>query len=170
VGVSNFTVAQLKDFAEECPIAAYQPPYNMLQRQIESNVLPWCRENGVSVLVYWPLMKGLLAGSILRDHVFAATDTRRKYPMFHGEEWQKNQDLMDKLRQIASSSGRTVAQLVINWTIHQPGITSALCGAKRPGQIRETAGGAGWRLSGTALAGIERALAERGTPVAKTPV
>ncbi|MBN2473430.1 MAG: aldo/keto reductase [Pirellulales bacterium] len=170
VGVSNFTVAQLEAFSAECPIAAYQPPYNMLQRQIEADTLPWCRRRNVAVLVYWPLMKGLLAGKLARDHVFAETDSRRKYPMFHGEEWRKNLDLIDRLRGIADSAGHTVAELVINWTIHQPGVTSALCGAKRPDQIRETAGGAGWRLSDQQQAEVRQALDERGTPAVDVPV
>ena len=170
VGVSNFTLAQLEEFAAECPLAAYQPPYNMLQRGIEADTLPWCRRQGVAVLVYWPLLKGLLAGKIARDHVFAESDTRLKYPMFHGRQWQKNQDLLDKLRRIAADAGRTVAELVINWTIHRPGITAALCGAKRPDQIRETASAAGWRLTEAELARIDRALAERGTPIVDTPV
>ncbi len=170
VGVSNVTLAQLEEFAAECPLAAFQPPYNMLQRQIEADTLPWCRQRGVAVLVYWPLLKGLLAGKLARDHVFAESDSRRKYPMFGGEEWRKNQDLLDRLREIALSAGHTVAELVINWTIQQPGITSALCGAKRPDQIRETAGGGGWRLSDEQLAQIEQALKERGTPDSDVPV
>ena len=96
----------------------------------------------MAVLVYWPLLKGLLAGKLKRDHVLAESDNRRKYAMFHGDEWHKNIDLVDKLRAIAQSAGHTVAELVINWTINQPGVTAALCGAKRPDQIRETAGGA----------------------------
>ena len=170
VGVSNFTVAQLEEFAAECPIAAHQPPYNLLQRQIEADTLPWCRRNRVSVLVYWPLLKGLLAGKLARNHCFAETDSRRKYRMFHGQEWQKNHDLLDKLRPIAAESGHTVAELVINWTIHQPGVTAALCGAKRPDQIRETAGAAGWKLTDDQLARVDQALAERGTPIVDTPV
>jgi aryl-alcohol dehydrogenase-like predicted oxidoreductase len=170
VGVSNLNLAQLEEFSAECPVAAFQPPYSMLQRSIEADTLPWCREHGVSVLVYWPLMKGLLAGKLSRDHVFAATDSRLKYPMFQGEEWLKNHDFVDELREVAVDAGRTVAQLVINWTISQPGITSALCGAKRPEQIEETAGGADWQLTNEQLARIERALANRGEPVTKDPV
>ena len=169
VGVSNVTVAQLEKFAAVCPIAAYQPPYNMLQRQIEADTLPWCREHNVAVLVYWPLMKGLLAGKLRRDQSFE-DDSRRKYPMFQGEEYQKNLDLVEKLRAIAAESGHTVAQLVVSWTVRQPGITAALCGAKRPEQIRETAAGAGLRLTAERLARIDQALAERGTPVTKGPV
>lgn len=170
VGVSNVTLAQLEEFAAECPLAAFQPPYNMLQRQIEADVLPWCREHGVAVLVYWPLVKGLLAGKLRRDHVFGTNDSRHKYPQFQGDEWQKNHDLLDRLRPIAAAAGHTMAELVINWTIHQPGIAAALCGAKRPEQIRETAGGSGWRLTEEQFAAIDRALAERGTPAVRMPV
>jgi aryl-alcohol dehydrogenase-like predicted oxidoreductase len=132
--------------------------------------LPWCRRHGVAVLVYWPLMKGLLAGKLGRNHVFAQSDSRRKYPMFQGQEWLKNHELIDKLRALADTAGRTVAELVINWTIHRPGITAALCGAKRPEQIRETAGGSGWQLTDEQLSQIDRALAQRGTPEVGLPV
>jgi len=169
VGASNLTLAQLDQFAAVCPIAAYQPPYNMLQRQIEADTLPWCRRHGVAVMVYWPLMKGLLAGKLRRDQVFAG-DSRRKYPMFQGEEYRKNLDLVDTLGEIAAWSGHTVPQLVINWTIHQPGITAALCGAKRPEQIGDTARAAGWRLSPRQLAAIAAALAKRGTALTRPPV
>src|SRR3954447_23332873 len=135
VGVSNCSVAQMQSFHAVCPIAAVQLPYNMLQRDIEKETVPWCRERNISLMVYWPLMKGLLAGKIPRNAKLDERDSRRKYPMYQGDEWQKNQDFVDRLREIPASAGRTVAQVVINWTFTQPGITSALCGAKRPGQI-----------------------------------
>ena len=170
IGVSNFTVEQLEAFSRVCPIAAFQPPYNMLQRQIEKDTLPWCVEHNVSVIVYWPLMKGLLAGQMERNHVFDAKDGRAKYPMFSGEEWQKNQDFVDCLREIAADAGKTVSQVVINWTIHQPSITSALCGAKRAYQIEETAGGMNWKLTDDQLRKIDEALALRGEAITKSPV
>jgi aryl-alcohol dehydrogenase-like predicted oxidoreductase len=170
VGVSNFTLAQLEQFHAVCPIAAFQPPYNMLQRDIERDTLPWCRDRGIAVCIYWPLMKGLLADKLARDHVFRPGDGRAKYPMFQGHEWQRNQDLLDDLRSIAASAGKTVAQVVVNWTIHQPGITAALCGAKRPEQIRETAGAMDWRLSSEQIARIDAALARRGNPVTRAAV
>jgi aryl-alcohol dehydrogenase-like predicted oxidoreductase len=170
VGASNLDLPQLQAFHAVCPISAFQPPYNMLQRQIERDTLPWCREHDVSVMVYWPLMKGLLAGKLPREHVFGPGDGRAKYPMFRGAEWQKNQDFIDRLREIARTAGRTVAQVVVNWTIHQPGITAALCGAKRAAQIAETAGALGWQLTAEQRAQIDAALAERGEPVVKPPV
>jgi len=82
--------------------------------------------------------------------------------MFLGEERRKNHDLVDRLQGIAEAAGHTVAELVINWTIHQPGVAVALCGAKRPDQIRECAGGSGWQLTPEQRAQIDQALAERG--------
>jgi aryl-alcohol dehydrogenase-like predicted oxidoreductase len=170
VGASNVSLAQLEEFAAECPLAAFQPPYNMLQRQIEADTLPWCIAHRVAVLVYWPLMKGLLSGRIGRDQTYGPDDSRRKYPQYQGEEWQKNQDFLDRLRDVAHSCGHTVAELVINWTIHRPGITAALCGARRPEQIRETAGAVGWQLGDEQLAAIDAALAVRGTPAVRMAV
>lgn len=170
VGVSNFTLQQLVDFQRECPISAFQPPYNMLQREIEEDTLPWCQQNSISVMVYWPLMKGLLAGKLARDHVFTPGDSRLKYPMFQGEEWEKNQDLVDGLRRIGEQSGHSVAQLAVNWTLSQPGITVALCGAKHPEQIRETAGAMGRPLDSTTLSVIDQLLVKRGIPITRAAV
>jgi aryl-alcohol dehydrogenase-like predicted oxidoreductase len=170
IGVSNFSLPQVREFHAVCPVTAVQPAYNMLQRDIERDIVPWCRERGVAVCAYWPLLKGLLAGKLPRDHVFRPGDGRAKYPMFQGEEWQKNQDFLDELRIIAAEVGKPVAQLVVNWTIHQPGITSALCGAKRPEQIIETAAVLGWRLSPDQAARIDQALTRRGTPLVRGAV
>jgi aryl-alcohol dehydrogenase-like predicted oxidoreductase len=162
VGVSNFTVEQLNEFTAVCPIVAVQPPYNMLQRGIEQRTIPWCRERNVAILVYWPLMKGIFAGRLSRERGLEARDTRRKYPAYEGDEWDRNQEFVDRLRDAAELSGHTVAQLVVNWTINQPGITSALCGAKRPEQIAETAGAMGWSLSAKQREFIDSAIAARG--------
>jgi aryl-alcohol dehydrogenase-like predicted oxidoreductase len=167
VGVSNFTVEQMEEFQTVCPIAATQMPYNMLQRDIEQRTIPWCRERAVAVMVYWPLMKGLLAGKLPRGAQLDDRDSRRKYPMYQGDELERNQVFIDELRKAATLSGHTVAQLVVNWTISQPGISSALCGAKRPAQIAETAGAMGWQLSLEQKAIIDAALAARGRSAAK---
>lgn len=167
IGVSNFTVDQLEEFHAVCPISAVQMPYNMLQRDIEKRTIPWCREHNAAVMVYWPLMKGLLAGKLPRGETLHERDSRRNYPMYQGDELQKNQDFIDQLRDVAASSDHTVAQLVINWTISQPGITSALCGAKRPAQIEETAGAMGWQLTGEQRAVIDAAIAGRGPTATK---
>jgi len=149
-------------------LAAVQPPYNMLQRDIERDVVPWCQENGTAIASYWPLMKGLLAGAMDRNHQFDPRDGRRKYPIYQGEEWRRNIDFVDRVKQVAEAAGKTVAQVVLNWTIHRPGIVCALAGAKRAYQIRDNAGAMGWRLSERHLAELDRAIEQRG-PVDNRP-
>lgn len=170
VGVSNYSVEQMIEFSEVCPLSAFQPHFNMLQREIEDTELPWCQKQNVSVMVYWPLMKGLLAGKLPRDHEFDAKDGRRKYPMFQGEEWKKNQDFIDFLRTVAEEAGRSVADVVVNWTIHRPGIAVALCGAKRPEQIQETAASMNWKLSDEHIQAINQAIVDRGSVVSRGAV
>jgi aryl-alcohol dehydrogenase-like predicted oxidoreductase len=166
-GASNCSLAQLQQFHAVCPLAAVQLPYNMLQRDIERETVPWCIDERVSVTAYWPLMKGLLAGRLTDVAQLGERDSRRKYPMYQGDEWEKNQAFVARLRQIADQAGRTVAQLVVNWTAAQPGITSALCGAKRAWQIDETAGAMGWQLTDDQAAAIESAFADRGPAAAR---
>lgn len=170
VGLSNASLAQLQEFHAVCPLSAYQPHFNMLQREIESSQLPWCIENNVSAMIYWPLMKGLLAGKLPRDYQFDPKDGRRKYPMFSGVEWDKNQDFIDHLRTIANECHRTVAQVVLNWTIQRRGITVALCGAKRPDQIQDNAAAMTWKLTAEQVEKIDQAIAARGDIVSRAAV
>ncbi len=169
-GASNCTLEELKRFHTQCPLTAIQPHYNMLQREIEHEILPWALQEGISALTYWPLLKGLLAGRLPRDFKFREGDGRAKYPMFQGDEWVKNQDFLDTLRSISKATQRSVAELVVNWTIHQPGITSAICGAKRPYQIVESAQAMTFELSSDLLRQIQEALAKRGTPLSTAAV
>ena len=170
IGASNCSLQQLIEFSAECPLTAFQPPYNLLMREIEQQTLPWCLENDIGVAIYWPLMKGLLAGELARDDKIAEGDSRLKYPMFHGEEWEKNHDLIDGLRQLDDRSGHTVRQIAVNWTLMQPGVTVALCGAKRAYQIKETAAAMNWQLTDDMLAEIDTLLRQRGTPVTRSAV
>lgn len=171
VGVSNFSrIEQYEEFHAVCPISADQPHYNMLQREIEQERLPWCQAHQVSVMVYWPLMKGFLAGKLPRDHQWDPRDGRQKYPVFMGEQWDKTHDFLDRLRPIAAAAGRSLAELAIAWTIQRPGITAALCGAKRPAQIEETARAMTWQLSAAELAAIDAAIALRGEVLSRPAV
>ncbi|NOY29579.1 MAG: aldo/keto reductase [Planctomycetes bacterium] len=166
-GASNCSLEQIQEFHAVCPLTAVQLPYNMLQRDIEQQTVPWCRKENVAVIVYWALMKGLLAGRLNSLDQLAENDSRRKYPMYQGEEWEKNQAFIAQLQKIASECGKTVAQVVVNWTIHQPGITVALCGAKRPWQLEETAAAMQWQLTTDQLQTIDTAIAARGKAAAK---
>jgi aryl-alcohol dehydrogenase-like predicted oxidoreductase len=170
VGVSNVTLAQLQAFETVCPVTAIQPPYNMLMRDIERDLIPYCQARQIAVVVYWPLLKGLLAGRLTRTDVLPADDSRAKYPMFQGDEYQRNHDLLDELRLIAGELGRTVAELVLQWTIQQPGITAALVGAKSPAQARDNSRALHGSLDALTLAKIDAALQRRGPAIAKRPV
>lgn len=158
VGVSNLNVDQMEAFHSVCKISAAQPPYNMLQRSIECDVIPWCRANGASVMSYWPLMKGLLAGKIRRGHAFDPADKRLTYDIFQEPKFEQAQRLLDELDIIAAEVNKTLAQVVINWTFHRSGITSVLCGAKRDWQIQETAAAMGWNLDPIHLDRIDELL------------
>jgi aryl-alcohol dehydrogenase-like predicted oxidoreductase len=165
IGLSNATVAQLAGFAAECPLAACQMHFNMLQREIEREVLPWCVAQGVGMIVYWPLMKGLLAGRMHGGQVFPKTDSRHKYPMFNGAEFVRNLDFVEAIRPEATRLGCDLADLVLAWTAEQPGITSVLFGATSPDQVRENARALGCDLDAAARATIRSAIEARG-PVA----
>ena len=162
-GLSNCNIQQLEEFHAVCPLAVCQPRYNMLQREIEEDLIPWCAENQVSVISYWPLMKGLLAGHLTREHVFESDDPRTRYPIFQSDQWEQNQDFLDCLREIAAELDRTVPQVVLNWTMNRSGITTVLAGAKRPDQIRDNAAAMEFELTANHLARIDRAISERGT-------
>jgi len=170
IGVSNVTLPQLEAFAAACPLAACQMHFNMLQREIEREILPWCRSHGVALVAYWPLMKGLLAGTMQRGQVFPTTDSRHKYPMFNGDEFERNLDFVDRLRPVAARLGCDLADLVLAWTAEQPGITSVLFGATSPDQVAINARALAVDLDDEARRDIATAIAARGPVANRRPV
>ena len=154
-GVSNVDAQQLADFHAICPVVVVQPPFNMLQTAKVDCIRDYCLQHQISIACYWVLMKGLLAGKLPRDHQFHPADRRLTYPIYQGQAWERSQDLLDNLRQLAQELRCTVAQLVIAWTLVQPGISVALCGAKRPSQIQETAAAMSLELSAEILSRID---------------
>jgi aryl-alcohol dehydrogenase-like predicted oxidoreductase len=161
IGVSNVNLSQLQQFHSVCPVTAVQLKYNMLQRDIEQDIVPWCLEQEVSIVAYWPLMKGLLAGKLRRGHRFDPADKRLTYPMFLGRQWEWNQQLLDRLDGIATQAGVSLITLVLGWTVSQPGITAVLCGAKRPWQIQESAAAVNWTPTAEVLEEVNEAILER---------
>ena len=144
IGVSNFSVQQLAAAREFGSIDSVQPPFSMLHLRAGEDLIPYCREHNVAVIPYSPLAKGLLTGKFKSDARFA--DIRARDPEFLGERYRRNLGVVEQLRPIAAEYGKTLAQLVINWTIHYPGITAPLIGAKRPSQVLENVGATGWSL------------------------
>jgi len=116
----------------------------------------------VAMVVYWPLMKGLLAGTMHKGRVFPTSDSRHKYPMFNGEEFARNLDYVDALRPIAARLGVALPDLVLAWTAEQPGITSVLFGATSPEQVAENARALACDLDTEARRAIAAAITARG--------
>jgi aryl-alcohol dehydrogenase-like predicted oxidoreductase len=170
IGVSNVSLAQLEVFAAACPLSACQMHFNMLQREIEREILPWCRSREVATIVYWPLMKGLLAGTMQRGHVFPQTDSRHKYPMFNGAEFDKNLDFVDRVRPIAARLACSLPDLVLAWTAEQPGITSVLFGATSPEQVAINTGALAVDLDDEARRDIATAIQARGPVLGRRAV
>jgi aryl-alcohol dehydrogenase-like predicted oxidoreductase len=160
VGVSNYSAEQMEEARKVVPLASDQPPYSMVNRDIEGDVLPWCREHGVGVLAYSPLQNGLLSGKVGLDRVFPKTDLRSRSPYFTMENRRRVLALLDALGPTAARHGATLAQLVIAWTVRQPGITAALVGVRNAKQAEENARAADLALSGEDLAAIDERLAD----------
>jgi len=170
VGISNVSLEQLTVASEACALSACQLPYNMLQREIERDIVPWCQSHGVAIVAYWPLMKGLLAGGMTRDRIFPNTDSRHKYPMFNGVEFQRNLDFVTAVAEEARRLHRPLPDLVLAWTAEQPGITSVLFGATSPEQVRVNAAARTCELDPPAREAIAVAMAARGPIVGRRPV
>jgi len=159
LGVSNFNTEQLAKCEAVHPIDSLQPPYSLLRREIEADVLPWCLEHGVGVIVYSPMQAGLLSGTFRVERV-AEDDWRRRNPFFQEPQLSRNLGIVERLRLIAERHGKTVGQLAIAWTIAQPGVTAAIVGARRPEQVDQNAGAMGWSLTEAELGEIEAAFAQ----------
>jgi aryl-alcohol dehydrogenase-like predicted oxidoreductase len=159
-GVSNFTVAELEECLRYVPLATDQPPYSMLRRDIEADVLPFCRKSGVGVIVYSPLQLGLLTGKMTMDRTFTGDDLRLRSPYFQPENRRKALDFVDQLRPFAGKYNATVGDVVVNWTIQQPGVTAALVGARNAEQAEENAGAAAFMLTAEEVAEINALLAQ----------
>ena len=137
-GLSNFSVPQMKRAQAIHPIASLQPPYSMLERDVEAEILPWCAANNVGVIVYSPLQKGLLTGKITRAYVEAMDDRDHRKaldPMFKEPALTEILARLERLKPIAERLGITLAQLAVAWILRRPEITAAIVGARRPDQI-----------------------------------
>lgn len=138
-GVSNFSVSEIERANKVVPIASDQPPYSMVLRDIEKDVLPYCRANNIGLIVYSPLQRGLLTGKFKPDHKFAQDDHRATQPHFQPDYIRRVNAFLETLKPMANKYGATLGQLVLNWTMQQPGITAVLVGARDADQVKENA-------------------------------
>ena len=146
-GVSNYTPEAMERVRAVVALASNQPPYSMVQRKIEADVLPYCRTQGIGVIVYSPLQMGLLTGKATPERKFPAGDIRGASPYFSVENRRRVAAFLASIRPIAEAHGATLAQLVINWTLRRGGVTAALVGARNPAQARENAAALDFTLS-----------------------
>ncbi|MBM2714412.1 aldo/keto reductase [Mesorhizobium caraganae] len=166
IGASNVTVADVRAYLAAGQLDAVQQEYSMVVRDMERDLLPFCAANNVSVLSYSSLALGLLSGKIGPDRVFTGDDQRKDNPRFSLANRRKVAGLMEAIRPIAEAHGASEAQVVIAWTLQQPGITFSLCGARSPQQARENAQAGRIRLSGQEINQISEAASRHLTNLA----
>jgi aryl-alcohol dehydrogenase-like predicted oxidoreductase len=171
-GVCNFNLPQLRRAQTIHPVTSLQPPYSMLRRDIEAEIVPWCAANSVGILAYSPMQAGLLTGTFTaaRAATLAPDDWRRRHPMFQEPQLSINLHLVECLGPIASRLGLTVAQLALAWTLRLPEMTSAIAGARRAAQIQETVRAGDVRLDPEAVVEIEALLETRQQEIAAAQV
>lgn len=162
---SNTSPDDLAAYRAAGGIAAVQEEFSMLQRRIQTTHLPACRDAGIAVMGYSVLALGLLSGGITADRVFSGDDQRREDPRFSPENRARVDRLMQVIRPIAKAQGASPSQVVIAWTLAQPGMTFALCGARNPAQARENAAAGRLRLTRSDLQEITEAIDRHLTPV-----
>ena len=160
IGVSNFSIQQMERFRRVAPLHVLQPPYNLFERAIETDVLPYCRKNKIATFGYGALCRGLLSGRMRADTTFEGDDLRRTDPKFIEPRFAQYLAAVERLDRLAQRRfGKRVINLAIRWVLDQ-GITSALWGARHPGQLQAVDEVAGWSLDAPAKAEIDRILRE----------
>ena len=158
MGVSNFDVPLMQRCERIRHVDSLQPPYSLLRRDAEAELLPWCAANGTGVVVYSPMQAGLLTGKFDMARV-APEDWRRKAQWFQEPALTRNLAFVEKLRPIAARTGHTVGHLAVAWTLRRPELTAAIVGARNAAQAEENARGLGYELTAADLAEIDAALA-----------
>jgi aryl-alcohol dehydrogenase-like predicted oxidoreductase len=158
IGVSNFSVAQMDLFRRVAPIHVLQPPYNLFERRIDAEVLPYCRKNNIATFGYGALCRGLLSGRMRADTTFSGDDLRRSDPKFQQPRFGQYLAAVERLDEFARRRfGKRVIHLAVRWMLDQ-GITTALWGARHPGQLAPIDEVSGWALDAPAKAEIDRIL------------
>jgi aryl-alcohol dehydrogenase-like predicted oxidoreductase len=160
IGVSNFNVEQMQRIQKIAPITSLQPPYSMLARDVEAEILPFCQQQNIGVINYSPMVSGLLTGAMTRDRIknLPADDWRSRAPNFQEPLLSRNLELVELLRQIGERHGRSPGEVAIAWTLKHPAITAAIVGGRSAKQVEGIIGAAEFRLSPSELDEIESML------------
>jgi aryl-alcohol dehydrogenase-like predicted oxidoreductase len=159
IGVSNYSPEQMNRFMTVSELHTVQPPYNLFEREIERDVLPFVRENNLSAFAYGPLCRGLLTGTMRRDTKFTGDDLRLSDPKFQPPRFAQYLDAVQQLDDLAQRRyAKNVMDIAVRWVLDQPGITAALWGARHPEELEAVAGALDWKLDADALAAIDQIL------------
>jgi len=163
IGVSNFNIEQIERVKKIHPVTSLQPPYSMIHREAEEQLLGYCAKNSIGVIVYSPIGRGLLTGKFSQKRLagLPSDDHRKRNSDFQDPQFTATLELVEQLRPIAERNGKTSAQLAIAWVLRRSEVTAAIVGARRPDQIEETAPASDWNLGAEDIKKIERLLAER---------
>ena len=146
VGVSNFSLEQMKEALEYGQIDVIQPCYSLLWRFIDRDILAFCVKNGIAVIPYSPLGQGILTGSMEKGHVFREGDSRKNTPLFAPENFERALRVTEKVKEVAAKYQKTPAQVAIRWVAQTEGITAPIVGARNRRQVEDNLGAAGWML------------------------
>jgi len=162
IAVSNFDVAEMERLRPIAPVTSLQPPYSMLRRGIESEILPYCLANDIGVIVYSPMAAGILSGAMTRERAEAlpANDWRSKNPDYQEPRLSKNLALVEELRTIGGRHGVPPGAVAIAWTLRQPAVTGAIVGFRSPRQVEGLLGAAGLTLAAEEIDVIDRLTAK----------
>ena len=163
IGVSNFNVEQIKRAQAIAPVTSLQPPYSLLRRDVEKEILPYVRSQNIGVIVYSPMSAGLLTGKMTAERAanLPEDDWRKRNVEFQQPKLSRNLELVELLRKIGDRHGRTPGEVAIAWTLGNPAVTAAIVGVRRPDQVAGIAGALEFRLSPEEIAEIE-AFGQRG--------
>jgi aryl-alcohol dehydrogenase-like predicted oxidoreductase len=159
IGVSNFSVSQMKRALAIAPIASLQPPYSLVTREIEKEILPFAEQNHIGVIVYSPMGAGLLTGAMTRERVaqFTLEDWRRNLPYFQEPLLSKHLRLVESLRAIGGRHGRSPGEVAIAWVLNNPAVTGAIVGFRSPQQVAGIRGAREFLLTASEIQEIEKA-------------
>ena len=160
IGVSNYSLEQLKEARKYAEVVSDQVPYSMVNRGIEKDIIPYCIDNNIGILAYSPLQRGRLTGKVTLDYEFKDNDHRRDNPFFTRENRKKVLRLIEKIKPVAKNHSATISQVVLNWTVNRPGITAALVGTRNIKQAEENFSSLNFKLSREEIDLINRAVNE----------
>ncbi len=137
IGVSNFSIAQMKRAMEIAPVNSLQPPYSLIRPEVQQEILPFCQENEIGVIVYSPMYSGLLTGKMTPERIanMPSDDWRRNDPEFQSPKLEANLKLVEALKEIGNAHHVFPGVVAIAWTLRQPAVSGAIVGARRPSQV-----------------------------------